>query len=272
MTVYADILILTNLIVDYFLLLVTAKITRQKPPLWRTVAASFTAAATTLVIFLPEQNRFLDFFLRLILSFAVCFIGFGYKSLRRFISCSLVFFAVSFCYGGAMMALLYIFKPSGMTIKNSVVYFDISPLFLIGFSVAGFLISSIFSSLFARRHKDAEHCYLTLTFCGRQADFSALIDTGNSLSEPFGSGAVIVADSEKCRLAFGELTPETYPKKYRAIPCGTVLGNSVLNGFRCDKAKVITTKKTVELKNPVLALSASPLCDCEALINPADID
>ena len=171
-----------------------------------------------------------------------------------------------------MMALWYIFKPSGMAIKNSVVYFDISPLFLIGFSVAGFLLSSLFSSLLARRHKTAEECFVTLTFCGKEADFSAVIDTGNSLSEPFGGGAVIVADSKKCRLVFGDLTPEAYPEKYRAIPCGTVLGTSVLNGFRCDKGRIITKNKTVNLKSPVLALAASPLCDCEAIVNPADID
>lgn len=272
MTVYADILILTNFIVDYFLIAVTAKITRRKSPLWRTLSASLLAAFGTLVIFLPEQNGFTGILIRLGLSVLICFVAFGFKSVRRLIYSSLTFFAVTFCYAGAMMALWYIFRPAGMAIRNSVVYFDISPVFLIVFSVAGFLISGAVSSLLSRRNRYAAHCFVTLMFCGKQGDFSAIIDTGNSLSDPFGGGAVIIADSRKCRSAFGELTREAYPQKYRAIPCGTVQGGTVLDGFRCEEGKIITKEKTVKLKNPVIAIAAAPLCDCEAVINPADID
>ena len=272
MIVYADILILTNLITDYFMLAATAKITRQKTRLLRMCLAAFFAAAGTLIILLPEQNKFLEFLIRLVFSFVICLLAFGYKGIRRLVSSSLIFLTVNFCYAGAMMALYYIFKPAGMVIKNSVVYFDISPLFLIVFSVAGFLVSTLFSFFFSRKNKSAKECFLILDFCGKQADFSAVIDTGNSLVDPLGGGAVIIGDRKKCRLAFGDLTPKTYPQKYRAIPCGTVLGNTILDGFRCDGGKIITQEKTVILKQPVLALSAADLCDCEAIVNPADID
>lgn len=272
LTVYADILMLTNLIVDYFLLAVTAKITRQNPSLARRCIASFLAAASTLIIFLPEQNRALELLIRLFISFVICLAAFGYKGIRRLISSAFIFLAVNFAYAGAMLALYYIFKPSGMAIKSSVVYFDISPVFLIVFSVAGFLISSVFTHIFALRHKRAVFCFLTLSFCGKTADFSAVIDTGNSITDPFGGGAVIIADRKKCRGVFGDLSPEIYPEKYRAVPCGTVSGTAILDGFRFDSATVTTKNKRVILKSPVIALSAVPLCDCEAIINPADID
>lgn len=272
MTVYADILILTNFIVDYFLLSVTAKITRQKVKLWRSIAASFLAAASTLIIFLPEQTKFFDITSRLLLSIIICLLAFGYKGLRRLLSAALTFFAVTFCYAGAMIALWYILRPPGMAIKNSVVYFDISPVFLILFSVIGFLIFTAFSTFLARRNKLAVPCFVTLTFCDKSADFEALIDSGNSVSDPFSSGAVIIADKEKCLRAFGNLTAEIYPARYRAVPCGTVSGKALLDGFRCESGKIITAEKTVNLKSPIMALSTSPLCDCEAIVNPEDFD
>jgi len=272
LTVYADILILTNFIVDYFLLAVTAKITGRKPPLWRSIAAAFSAAFGTLIIFLPEQNPLSEVAVRLLFSVIICLIAFGYKSIRRLLYASLTFFAVTFCYAGAMMALWYILKPSGMAIRNSVVYFDISPVFLIVFSVLGFLIFTFISTIFAKRHKRAAPCFVTLEFCGKIADFSAIIDGGNSVSDPFSGGAVIIADGKKCRRIFGDLTAENFPQRYRAIPCGTVSGSALLDGFRCESGKIITENKTVNLKNPVMALSAAPLCDCEAVVNPKDCD
>lgn len=272
MTVYADILILTNFIVDYFLLAVTARITSRKPPLWRSVAAAFSAAFGTLIIFLPEQNLFSEITVRLLFSIIICLIAFGYKSIRRLLYASLTFFAVTFCYAGAMMALWYILKPSGMAIRNSVVYFDISPVFLIVFSVLGFLIFTFISTVFAKRHKRAAPCFVTLEFCGKSADFAAIIDSGNSISDPFSGGAVVITDREKCRRAFGELTAESFPQRYRAVPCVTVSGNTLLDGFRCESGRIITETKTTDLKNPVMALSAAPLCDCEAIVNPKDCD
>lgn len=270
MAVYADILIITNFIVDYFLLKITAKIIKSPPGVWRSLLSALFAAFTSLIIFLPQQNAIIEMFLRLVGSLIICLICFGYINLRRLVRAALVFFAVTFCYAGAMTAIWYIFKPYGMAINNSVVYFDITPVFLIGFSVAGFLIFTVASSLFARRHTAAKHCTVSLTFCGKNADFSAVIDSGNSVSDAFTGNAVIITDAKKCRSVFGELSAKNYPEKYRAVPCSTVSGGGLLDGFRCDSGKITADNKTTTLVSPIMALSGTPLCDCEAIVNPLD--
>lgn len=272
MTIYADILIITNFITDYFLLRVTFILVKQKPPLWRQISAALFAALTTLTIFLPGQNAFLEFALRLAISLIICLIAFGYRGIRRLIYCGLTFFGVTFCYAGAIFALWYVFRPAGVVIRNSVVYFDVSPLFLIIFSAAGFILFTVFSSVFAARHKRAEHCYVTLTFCGKSADFSAIIDSGNSLSDPFSAGTVIIVDPAVCRRAFGQLSAESQPLKYRAIPCGTVSGSGLLDGFRCESGKIIFKNRALDVCAPIMAISKTPLCDCEAIVNPLDCD
>ena len=132
------------------------------------------------------------------------------------------------------------------------------------------MVFTLFSSLFSRRNRNAEHCYVTLKFCDKSADFSAIIDSGNSLCDPFLSGAVIIADKDKCRREFGELGADIYPEKYRAIPCGTVSGGVLLDGFRCESGVIITEGKNYKLKSPIMAISKLPLCDCEAIVNPTD--
>ena len=57
--------------------------------------------------------------------------------------------------------------------------------------------------------------------------------------------------------------------RFRMIPCNTVSGNDLLEGYRCDEASVIGSNKTVILKKPILAVSKTPLDDgYNAIINP----
>ena len=270
MVVYADILIITNLIVDYFLLKITAGLTKQNPTLLRQLSASFFAACGALVIFLPEQNTVFRVLFRLIFGYLICLICFGFKSFRKSVSGSLVFFAVTTCFAGAMLAIWYIFNPYGMVINNSVVYFNISPVFLIAFSVIGFLLFSVLSYIFKRRNSQAESCTVTLVFEGKSADFSAVIDSGNALTDNFTQSAVIIADRKKAVHSFGEFSPDIYPKKYRVIPCGTVSGCTFLDGYRCESGTIKTDERSFHLNKPIMAISKTPLCDCEALVNPLD--
>ena len=168
------------------------------------------------------------------------------------------------------LAFWYILKPPGMVINNSVVYFDISPVFLIAFSVAGFLIFTVLSSLLSRRSKTAGKCEVTLIFRGKEARFEGVIDSGNSLTDNFTQRAVIIIDGKNAEKHFGKLDREANADRYRAVPCGTVTGTTLLDGYRCESGKIISGDKTFSLDKPVMAISKSPLCDCEAIVNPLD--
>lgn len=272
LTVYADILIITNLIIDYFLLAITAGVIGRSPPLIRQLSASLLASFSTLIIFLPQQHKLVEIGFRIVLSYIICLVCFGFGNLRRSLLAGAVFFIVTFAYAGGMMAIWYIFTPHGMAINNSVVYFNISPLFLVFFSVLAFLLFSLFSFLFARRHKTAKDCYVTVTFCGKKADFKGIIDSGNSLSDVFSQSPVIVADYSAFHRTFESLSAEKYPHRYRAVPCSTVSGTRLLDGFRFDSGKIITENKAINLTNPIIAISKTPLLDCEAIVNPDDCE
>lgn len=58
MVIYADILVILNLIVDYMLLLVTGKIIKLRPPAVRQIAAAFVGGAFISLHICPERRYY----------------------------------------------------------------------------------------------------------------------------------------------------------------------------------------------------------------------
>ena len=273
MEVYADILVLLNLIVDYFLLSLTSKLLKTGSPVWRQLAAAAIGGLSSLVIFLPELNTAVEILLRAAICAAVSLTAFGFRSPRFFLRTVAVFFAVSFGFAGAMLGIWQLFRPNGLIIRNSAVYLGISPLFLIVFSVIAYFITLAARQLLGRKGETAEKCEISVYIDGDFASFTAITDTGNSLEDAFGNSEVIVADPAAAEALLGRQSDGELAKRYRVLPCGTVGGTGLLEGYRCDRARITCREKTTELSRPILAISKTSLGgDYSAVINPKIIE
>lgn len=274
MTVYADILVLLNFLVDYFLLALTARLLRREIRFIRQLAAAFFGGLFSLTIFLPEP----PFLLRIVLQVGSCGVITAIAALSRkprpFLRFAAVFFAVSCGYAGGMLALWHLLHPNGMVIHNSVVYFNISPLFLILFSVVSYFIILLVRGLLERSAATAKRCRITLFADAKQIDVCAIADTGNSLEDVFGISEVIIVDFAAAKALLGDdLHAENLQHRYRTVPCATVSGTVLLDAWRCDKAHVVADGRCVELRSPIIAVSKTPLDDdYSAIINPKTID
>lgn len=272
MVVYADVLIVLNLIVDYFLLRASAKISGVTPGVWRMLGGAAVGAISSLYIFLPQSGIMLELLFRIAVCLVMTACTFGFRTLKSYFKNAFILFAVTCAYAGMMIALWYVFKPNGMIINNSVVYFDISPVVLVISAVIGYILFSVFSMIFSRNSKCAERCNITVFADGKSTDMSAIVDTGNSVEDVFGSSEVIVADKSNIERLFGDVSDrekESLKKRYRVLPCGTVTGGGMLEGYRCDSAVITEGKKSVTLKNPILAVSKVRLDDdYSAIVNP----
>lgn len=272
MVIYADILILVNFLVDFFLLEAARLILRRSVKTGRMLLGAAVGGIGSLYIFLPVESRVFDLIFRIIVSAVGTLTAFGFGGFKRFIKANLVLLAVSCGYGGIMTFLWRIFSPKGMAVINSVVYFNISPLVLIGVTVGAYIIWTIIFGHFSRTAKCSEDCSVTLFADGHTADFKAILDTGNSISDNFGKSEIIVADRSVAVSLFGNCDTEENVRlrpRYRIVPCRTVSGSDLLEGFRCDKAKIKSNGKTVTLQKPILAVSKTPLSDdFEGIINP----
>ncbi len=269
--VYADVLIFLNLIVNYFLLLAVSKILNKSPKTFRLVLSAFLGALSSLYIFLPPLSLWLEVVLKTAVCCVMCFVAFGYKGGRLFLKSVGLLFLVTAGYGGSMYAVWLLFSPKGMVINNSVVYFNISLVHLIGFTVLGYVSFSVLYKIFSRRSITAKRCNITIYAQGKSASFTAIVDTGNSIEDVFSQGEIIICDKSVMLKLFGdsEIQGNTALKsRYRLLPCSTVSGVDMLEGVRCDKAVIYYDNKALTLEKPILALSKTTLADGEAIINP----
>ena len=272
MIVYADILLLLNFLVNYFLLLTVKHILSVNVKTYRLILSSAFGALSSLYIFIPSVNKFIDLLFKLLTCFFITLIGFGYKTNKKLLKSFFTVFGATCLYAGTMIAVWRIFKPNGMLINNSVVYFNISPLFLIGFTVIFYFLFSSGFKILSSSSKSAERCRVTLFANENIANFDAIIDTGNSLEDIYGKSEIIIAEKSVFYLLFGDSNTEndeSLKKRYRIIPCSTVSGFGTLDGYRCDKAYIRSNDKNITLKKPILAISNQAINDdYEAILNP----
>ncbi len=267
-----DVLIFLNTLVDYFLLLVTAKITGEKTTTVRAVLSAFIGGLSSIYIYLPQQKVIVEFLYKTAIAFLLTLICYKFSGIKKYFKNVTVFLVVSCAYGGIMFALWVMFKPYGMVINNSVVYFNISPLMLVIFSAVGYIIFTLSFKIFKKSSPSAERCDISVYADGKEIKLKAIADTGNSLEDIFSDSDIIIADKSKVVSLFGNidsLENSKYAHLYRLLPCNTVSGDSSLEGFRCEKASLEAGSKKILLKKPILAVSKVPLNeDYNAIINP----
>lgn len=272
MVVYADILVILNLIVDYFLLAAAAAILRVKLPVFRQLGGAAAGALSSLYIFAPDLGLFVEVALRAAACAVMVLCAFGFRSAKRFLRAAGVLFLVTCGFGGIMTAVWYLFKPKGMTVLNSVVYFNISPAVLIGASVITYLLFMLLKAIFSKSSELAERCEITVTAEEKSITMEGIVDTGNSIKDYLSGSEVIIADSEFVKALLGSDSPDTdasLKSRYRILPLSTVSGGGTLDGFRCDSAVISDGERTVKLEKPILAVSKTPLRDdYQAIVNP----
>lgn len=171
-----------------------------------------------------------------------------------------------------MTAVWSVLRPKGMTVVNSVVYFNVSPAVLIGASVITYLLFMLLKAIFSRTSELADRCEITVTAEEKSITMDAIVDTGNSIKDYLSGSEVIIADGEFVKVLLGSDNPVTdirLKKRYRILPLSTVSGGGTLDGFRCDSAVISDGERTVKLEKPILAVSKTPLRDdYQAIVNP----
>lgn len=270
MVVYADILILVNFIVDYFLLRLTSRFLHKKPRLWRLLLGAFSGGIFSLYIFLPQTNFLIQSAVQILMCAVLCLITFGFGDIKTFFRSAAVLFAVNFAYSGAMIAVWLIFKPYGMVINNSVVYFNISPLFLILFSVIGYFVVLLLRKVLKNTFSQNTYCDVAVNCCNRSLKLRGIVDSGNSLNDVFGFSQIFITEETIVNALLGEEIKN--PVRFRKIPCSTVTGEKLLDGYRIDEAVILYNNKKFAFKNPVLAVSHTPLDDCKIIVNPENLN
>lgn len=277
LTVYADILLIVNLYIDFFLLWCVKKFLHLRVKNRRLALGALAGAVCSLSSLLSALPEWAFLLLGLCSALAVTGAAFAPISPRMFFRAALCFWAFTLLLAGFFLFLLRFFAPKNVAVLGNVVYFDLSLPLLFFFTCGAYLLFSLSQKLFSSVLGGLRCQWITVENKGEKAKLYMKADTGNSLREPFSGLPVLVCQAESLGntipaellefLETGTASLSEKPGTLRLIPFESVGGTGILPAFRPER---VTTAKTEQVLSCYIAVSGQKLSagQFDALYNP----
>lgn len=258
-TIYIDVLISINLFINYFLLLTVAKILNMSPARKPFIFAALIGSLFSLAILLPPINGLLSGVIKLAMSAFIVIAAFGFTSLKAFFRNISTFFGVNFLFGGVIFCLWYFVAPNSILLNNNMIYFNISPIFLVIVTFIAYLIIRTMKAFIGAREIPSLRYEILIRANGKTVALKAKVDTGNTLKEPFSGVPVVVASYVSVEMLAPTAIKAQIPlhsknlswqnikanelKNVRLIPFKTVAGDGLFPAFKADFIEIQGEKK-----------------------------
>lgn len=252
--IYADVLFLTNLFMDYLLLYISMKIVKIKVHFWHIFISAFIGALSCSVIFFVSLPSFFNVVIKVFVGLVMTYVAFSPKNLVCALKQTCVVFAVSFSMGGICFSLFYftsIGSRLGAVCRDGIFYFNFPVYKLILSCLIAYVVMEISSVCIKKYRRYAAKIYdVELFKKDKSVSFKALYDTGNSLVESKTSKGVLVVnwnvikklfETEK---SFADFSSEN-TNMFIPIPYKSVSGHSIMLGFLPDITMVNGIKADV---------------------------
>ena len=275
MTIYIDIVLIENLIMNYIILFTTAVVLKIKVNHIRLILASLLGAGYSIIAYMGIIKVYSSIILKIILSVLIIYIAFNPQNIKKMCKDLLLFYLVSFVFGGAAFALIYIIKPQNILMKNGLFLGTYTlKTVMLGAVVAFCIIIGAFAIIKNKISKKDMFCEIEILINQKKIKTKAMIDTGNMLKEPITNVPVIVVEhillyscmpkeilNNLKEIMGGDFKnipcdiQEKYISKLKLIPFSS-LGkqNGMLIGIRPEYVKVITDEQEKINKNVIIGI------------------
>ena len=195
MTIYIDVVLIENLLMNYIILYATGIVMKIKMKVVRLLLASLIGAVYSIVAYISTFEIYSNIILKFILSIIIVYVAYNPQTAKKMWKELMAFYLVSFVFGGAAFALIYIVKPQEILMKNGL-FLGTYPLktVLLGAVVAFILIITVFAIAKNKIAKKDMFCDIKFKINGKEIKTKAMIDTGNLLKEPITNTPVVVVE------------------------------------------------------------------------------
>lgn len=204
--VYIDTLFLLNSLVNYLLLLASARLAGEVIHRLRLLLGAIFGGLYAVCVCLPPFTFLLHPLVKLGVAIIMIVISFG--GANRLLRVTLLFFGVTAAFGGGIFAIQLLGQQGNSLFQG--IYYTAMDVRLILLSAAGCygVITLIFQRIGTHTVSHGELVPVVLTLADRQVTLMALIDTGNTLTDPVSGRPVMVVHGDKLRPLF---LPEQFP-------------------------------------------------------------
>lgn len=278
MQVYLDILFLENLIINYFILLLTSKFTNIKTSTLRLFLGALLGAVYVLVLILcPNLKIYYTAGSKIVLSLIIIYISFPFKTIKIFLKNVIVFYLATFLFAGATFAFVYLSNGGGF-IRNGIVYIFRDTkwiMFILAIASVFIMVRIVLEIMKGKITKEKLEVPIKLSFEGKVVELSALVDTGNFLHDPLTNKPVVIVeykavmdifptdlqrilempDISNLDSIYEAFTSSKWFSRFRLIPFSS-LGkeNGMLIGLRPDYIKIGSKNGYEEVNDVIIGI------------------
>lgn len=291
MYVYADVVMLLNIIINSIILSLTAVAAGISYRWWRILMAAAVGGVYALLEVLPSLSVFYTAPVKFIASVFLVFLAFGRQKYGLMIFLVGVFYLISFLLGGAVVGWFF-FTERDLSLSSGEWLQPTLLQLAAGIAIGVLLIMVLIRRIIAHvSHKQILYP-IKLYYAGQCVELISMLDTGNRLYTPVGRKPVIIVEytailpllgesiaaylcshpPESWLLNLDECQDESWISRAEIIPYQAVGKRSMLLGFRLDRLTAVTEKGVVQTKEIVAALyhgSLSPDGTYAALLHSA---
>ncbi|CAB1243445.1 putative sporulation sigma-E factor-processing peptidase [Clostridiaceae bacterium BL-3] len=259
--VYIDLLILINLIVDFFLLYITGRTLKLKIKFKFMFLAASIGSIYTITLIYPNLEFFSAFYFKIIVSIALIYISFGNKGFITNLKIVSVFILYSMLLAGLCIFIQY----NKYSYVDGPVIINFSYQWLFTSLMILYMVIDRLLVYVKDRNRLSTLIYsVDIVFKNKCKTVRAFLDTGNELREPVTNLPVIIVESS----VFKNINLEEDSKFY--IPYRVINGEiGKLQGFKADAVR-INLGGEIKYREAVIAIcqqKLSELGDYHALLS-----
>ena len=275
MTIYIDVVLIENLIMNYIIIYATAIVLKNKKTHLRFFLASMLGAIYTIIAYMPILEIYSNIILKILLSIIIVYIAYNPQTVKKMWKDLVIFYLVSFVFGGVAFSLIYIIKPQEVLMRNGL-FLGTYPLktIALGTIVAFVLIILTVKIIKTKISKKDMFCNIEIKINEQIIKTKAMVDTGNLLKEPITNTPVIVVEhtllyncmpkeilnnTENILGGDVEKIPkeirEKYISKLKFIPFSS-LGkqNGMLIGIKPDYVEIENEETSIKKENVIIGI------------------
>jgi len=258
MTIYLDLILLENIIMNYIIILATGMICRVNIKYIRVFLSSLLGAIYAIITYIVKLQLYNNQITKIVVSVCMVYIAFNCSNIKIMLKQLVIFYLTSFCFGGAAYYLLYNLSPNLIKTINGY-FFGIYPIKIaILCGILGFFIINISFKIIKNKLNKKDMLYnIEIFYKENKANIKVMLDTGNLLKDPITNIPVLIVESKKLKSIISEnilrniediiydnnieKIDEDIKTRCSIIPFSTIgKTNGIIIGFRPDYIKIYT--------------------------------
>ena len=254
MTLYIDIILFENIVMNIIILLATGMICKVKINYIRLLIASVIGAFYAIIFYIFHLNNYVNPISKIVVSIGMVYIAFGPIHFKNLCKQLTIFYLTSFCFGGVSYYLLYNLSPHLIKSSHGILVGSYPIKITVIGGILGFFILNISFRMIKNKLTKKDMLYtVEIGYLEKRINVNVILDTGNMLVDPITRIPVMILEAQKLKNMIPypilknllenkfEEIEEPYKTRCCLIPFASIgQKNGMLPGFKPDYIKIHT--------------------------------